>query len=264
MGSPRRSPERSLTVLDEPASVRRFRQLRLRKRPLLIGELLIVAALMVVYDRLRSWAPVDVTVAVDHGLAILRLEMSLHLRVEDGLNTWLAGQPVLRYLAADYYQFMHETVALSVLAICYLRRPAVYRSARNALVLTNVVGLVLYALYPVAPPRLLPDAGFVDLVARAGFGASHGAITADQYGAMPSLHLAWATWATLTVFAMTRRWWLRALLCAHVAMTAFIVVATGNHYVFDVVVGMTLGVTSALVTGLLVRRAAPSPLVEPA
>ena len=46
---------------------------------------------------------------------------------------------MLRDLAADYYQFMHEAIALSILAICYLRRPSVYRSARNALVLTNVV-----------------------------------------------------------------------------------------------------------------------------
>jgi membrane-associated phospholipid phosphatase len=234
----------------------------MRARPPLIGEILIVAALMVVYDRLRSLAAVDVPVAVDHGWAILQHEMSLHLRIEDSLNAWLAGQAFLRNALADYYQFMHETIALGVLAICYIRRPSVYRSARSALVLTNVVGLVTYALYPVAPPRLLPGSGFVDLVAQAGYGASHGAITADQYGAMPSLHLAWATWAALTVFAMTRRWWLRALLWAHVALTGFIVIATGNHYVLDVAVGMSLGVLSALATSLLRRR--PTTALAPA
>ncbi|GAA1963341.1 hypothetical protein GCM10009798_24170 [Nocardioides panacihumi] len=235
-----------------------------RRRPPLIGELLIVAALVVIYDRLRSLAPVDVSLAVAHGQEILRLETTLHLRVEEGVNTWLAGQPVLRDLAADYYQFMHETIALSILAICYLRRPAVYRPARNALVLTNVVGLVIYAFYPVAPPRLLPDSGFVDLVAQAGFGSNHGAITADQYGAVPSLHLAWATWAALTVVAMTRRWWLRTLMGVHVALTATIVVATGNHYVFDVAVGTTLGAAAALAVGLVARRTAASALAEPA
>ncbi|GAB7004883.1 hypothetical protein JCM18899A_23560 [Nocardioides sp. AN3] len=262
MGSSCRSPERVSAFLSEHvAPRRRWRLLRQRTRPLLIGELLIIVALVVVYDRLRSLAEVRVPFAVEHGWAILHDEMSLHLRIEDGLNTWLAGQALLRELCADYYQFMHETVALSVLAICYVKRPKVYRPARNAIVLTNVIGLVVYALYPVAPPRLLPGSGFVDLVARAGYGASHGAITADQYGAMPSLHLAWATWAALTVFAMTRRRWLHALMVVHVGLTGFIVIATGNHYVFDVLVGMALGIASALATGLLMRRTA-EPLAE--
>ena len=236
------------------APLRQWERLRLRTRPPAIGEILIVLTLMVVYDRLRTLAAVDPTAAVGHGLAILHDETLLHLRFEDGLNAWLAGQAFLRDLAADYYQFVHETVALSVLAICYVRRPSVYRSARNALVLTNVIGLVVFALYPVAPPRLLPGSQFVDVVAAAGFGASHGAITADQYGAMPSLHLAWATWAALTVWAMTRRRSLRVLVVAHVVLTGLIVIATGNHYVFDVAVGTMLGAATAAVTGLLPRR----------
>lgn len=243
-----------------PAPLRHRGRLRLRTRPPVIGEVLIVLTLMVVYDRCRSLAAVDATAAVDHGRAILFDETLLHLRFEDGLNAWLAGQAFLRDLAADYYQFVHETVALSVLAICYVRRPSVYRRARNALVLTNVIGLLVFALYPVAPPRLLPGSQFVDVVAAAGFGASHGAITADQYGAMPSLHLAWATWAALTVWAMTRRRWLRVLVVAHVVLTGLIVIATGNHYVFDVAVGTMLGAATAVVTGLLMRRnTAPLP-----
>ncbi len=141
MGSSCRSPERVSAFLSEHvAPRRRWRLLRQRTRPLLIGELLIIVALVVVYDRLRSLAEVRVPFAVEHGWAILHDEMSLHLRIEDGLNTWLAGQALLRELCADYYQFMHETVALSVLAICYVKRPKVYRPARNAIVLTNVIG----------------------------------------------------------------------------------------------------------------------------
>lgn len=245
-----------------PASLlRQWRQLRLRTRPPVIGELLLVLALVVVYDRLRSLAAVDATAAVDHGLAVLHDETLLHLRFEDSLNAWLAGHEFLRDLAADYYQFVHETVALVVLAICYIRRPSVYRPARNALVLTNVVGLVVFALYPVAPPRLLTGSQFVDIVAAAGFGANHGAMTADQYGAMPSLHLAWATWAAITVCAMSRRRWLRMLAVTHVVLTGLIVIATGNHYVLDVAVGAMLGGATAGVTGLLARHD-PAPVPE--
>lgn len=235
-------------------------------RPLLVGELLVLGALLFVYDQVRSLATVHAAVAVSHGWGILHTETALHLGVENALNTWLTGRGLLRLGAVDYYQFMHVTVAICVLAACYVLRPGVYRAARNALVLTNVVGLVVFAVYPVAPPRLLPGAGFVDSVAAAGFGTDHGPIPSDQYGAMPSLHLAWATWAALTVFAMTPRLAPRLLLVAHVAVTAVVVQATANHYVLDVVSGVLLGAAAVLAAGLLVpgTRRALVPVLVPA
>ncbi len=222
-----------------------------RARPRLVGELALVAALLVVYGRVRSMADVRPSVAVSHGRTILDAEGAMHLRIEGALNAWLTGQGLVRMLAVDYYQFLHLTVALGVLALCYVRRPALYRPARNALVLTNVVALTVFALYPAAPPRLLPGAGFVDSVARAGFGTTHGPIPADQYGALPSLHLAWATWAAVVGVAMVRRWWLRGLLVAHPLLTAIAVVVTANHYVFDVGSGLLLGLAATWAVGLL-------------
>lgn len=222
-----------------------------RARPRLLGELALVAALLVVYDRVRSLAAVRPSVAVSHGWAIFDAEGAVHLRFEAALNAWLTGQGFVRAVAVDYYQFLHLAVAMSVLAFCYLRHPAVYRPARNALVLTNVVGLVVFALYPAAPPRLLPGAGFVDSVAQAGFGVSHGPIPADQYGAMPSLHLAWATWVAVTGLAMVRGWWLRGLFVAHPLLTAIAVVATANHYVLDVGSGVLVGLAASWAGGLL-------------
>jgi membrane-associated phospholipid phosphatase len=218
-----------------------------------VGEILVIAALLVVYDRVRSMAEVRSSVADAHGWAILHTESALHLRIEGGLNSWLTGQGFIRALAVDYYQYLHLTVALAVLVVCYVRCPAAYRPVRNALVLTNVVALVVFALYPAAPPRLLPGAGFVDSVAEAGFGSSHGPIPADQYGALPSLHLAWATWVAITGFAITRRRIPRVLFVVHPILTAVVVVATGNHYVLDVVSGVLLGIVAAWASGLLPR-----------
>lgn len=226
-----------------------------RARPRILGELLVIAGLLVVYDRVRSLAEVHVSVANSHGQAILDLESILHLRIESALNSWLTGQGFIRMLSIDYYQYLHVSVALSVLVVCYLGCPAAYRPARNALVLTNLVGLAVFAVYPAAPPRLLPGAGFVDLVSQAGFGPSHGLSSADQYGALPSLHMAWATWVAITGFALTRRRMPRVLLAAYPILTAFVVVATGNHYVLDVVSGALLGVAAAWASGLLSRQA---------
>lgn len=229
------------------------RRAPLRARPRLLGELLVIAALLVVYDRVRSLAEVRSSVADSHGWAILDLEAALHLRVEGVLNRWLTGQDFVRALAVNYYQYLHLTIALVVLVVCYVNRPAAYRSVRNALVLTNVVALAVFALYPAAPPRLLPGAGFVDSVADAGFGSSHGPIPADQYGALPSLHLAWATWVAIVGFTIARHWAPRVLFVLHPILTAVVVVATGNHYLLDVASGALLGITAAWASGLLPR-----------
>ena len=106
-------------------------------------------------------------------------------------------------------------MTLAVLGWCYLRRPDAYRGARNALVLTNVIGLAVFYLYPVMPPRLLPGGGYVDAVAAAGFGSSHtGPVPADQYAAMPSLHLAWAVWTASVAMLLLARYRVRLLLAA--------------------------------------------------
>jgi membrane-associated phospholipid phosphatase len=244
-----------VTTRDEEGRVVRTRQRApVRARPRLLGELVVIAALLVVYDRVRSLAEVRSSVADAHGWAILDTESAMHLRIEDTLNSWLTGQGFLRMLAVDYYQYVHVSVALTVLVVCYVRSPAAYRPVRNALVLTNVVGLAIFAIYPAAPPRLLPGAGFVDSVADAGFGSSHGPIPADQYGALPSLHLAWATWVAVTGFALTRRRAPRVLFVAHPILTAIVVVATGNHYVLDVASGVLLGIAAAWASGLLWRN----------
>lgn len=250
----RAAADPAVTTRDEEVQVVRTREhAPVRARPRLVGELVVIAVLLVVYDRVRSLAEVRSSVADAHGWAILDTESALHLRIEGALNSWLTHQGFIRVLAVDYYQYVHVSVALAVLVACYVRRPAAYRPVRNALVLTNVVGLAIFAVYPAAPPRLLPGAGFVDSVANAGFGSSHGPIPADQYGALPSLHLAWATWVAVTGFTITRRRAPRVLFVVYPILTAIVVVATANHYVLDVASGVLLGIAAAWASGLLSR-----------
>jgi membrane-associated phospholipid phosphatase len=138
-------------------------------------------------------------------------------------------------------------VTLVVLGWCYLRRQDAYRGARNALVLTNVAGLAVFFLYPVMPPRLLPGGGYVDAVAAAGFGSSHtGPVPADQYAAMPSLHLAWAVWTASVGMLLLDRHRVRVLWLLHPVLTAVAVVVTANHYVLDVLAGVAVAVLALL------------------
>ena len=122
---------------------------------------------------------------------------------------------------------------------------------RAQLVVINLIAFVVFWRYPLAPPRMFPNLGFTDVVAstHAVISWHSAALThdADQFAAMPSLHIAWASWSALAIWRLTRRRSLRALSVLHVAITAFVVVATGNHYLVDVLAG---GATTALGVGL--------------
>jgi membrane-associated phospholipid phosphatase len=217
------------------------------RRPALIGELIVVVVLVKVYDQVRRLEVARARPAMHNAHDVLAIERWLHLDLELAGNHWLIGHHTLLLIASWWYQLAHLTVTLAVLALCYLRRPDAYRGARNALVLTNVVGLVVFYLYPVMPPRLLPGAGYVDSVAAAGFGSSHtGPVPADQYAAMPSLHLAWAVWTASVGMLLLSRYRVRLLWLLYPVLTAAAVVVTANHYVLDVVAGIAVAVAALL------------------
>ena len=192
--------------------------------------------------------------AVQHGQALLHLEDRLGIDIEAGAAALLGEHPLARGFAVGYYQAMHLGATLALLCWLYVRRPERYRSARNALVAINLVGFAVFVTWPVAPPRLLPGGLVADHVAALGFGVTHGPLPADQYAALPSLHLAWAVWvaaAGLTA-VRSRRW--RVLLVAHPVMTAIVVVMTGNHYLLDVAAGVAVGLIAVAVTSALAPR----------
>lgn len=222
------------------------------ERPPLAGEVMVAVVLLVFYDHLRSLTPIRRSQATAHGYRVLDLEGVL--RIESSFNRWLASHHVLSVLSVDYYQFLHFGTAGAVLVWCYLRRPDIYRVGRNALLVVNTVGLAAFALYPVAPPRLLPGTVFADLVARAGYGTAHGPLPMNAYAAMPSLHLAWAGCVAMAGVAVTRSYWARAAFVLHPVLTAVVVVGTGNHYVADVVAGAALGGAACVTAAWIARR----------
>ena len=184
-----------------------------------------------------------------HARGILHLERSLHLDPELSLDRWLAGHHTLGLILSDYYDNAHFIVTLGVLGYLWWRRADLYRPLRNVLVLVNVLAFIVFWRYPVAPPRMLH--GFTDVVAATGaFGSWHtGALAsqANQLAAMPSLHMAWAGWCTLAVWRITARRWVRVVAVLYPCMTALAVLATGNHFLLDVLAGLLTLAVSVLI-----------------
>jgi PAP2 superfamily len=216
-------------------------------------EVLAIVWLCWVYDAVTNLAPLRVHAALAHGADLLRLEQSLQIDPERALDRWLAAHHALGLAVSDYYDNAHFIVTLGLLGFLWWRRADIYRPLRNALVLANVIGFAVFWLYPVAPPRMLP--GFTDVVAAThAIGSWHtGALAsaANQLAAMPSLHIAWAVWCTVALWQISARRWVRTLAVLYPCTTAFAVLATGNHYVLDILGGLaTIALSMLLVRAL--------------
>jgi diacylglycerol O-acyltransferase len=181
--------------------------------------------------------------AMGHARAILHLQERLGLRVEVPMNQWLAAQDGLAKLAAYHYAAFYVITSIAVLVFLYLRRPAIYRWGRRSCLLLNVLAAGCFALYPVAPPRFIPELDIVDTVQRERIWGTWGSPVGDsvnQLAALPSLHFALVLWVLVMLMMATRSVVLITLAALDVAVTAVVVVATGNHYPFDLLAGAIL------------------------
>jgi membrane-associated phospholipid phosphatase len=165
-------------------------------------------------------------------------------------------------------------VTFALLAWLWWSRPALYQRLRLQLVIVNLIAFVVFWRYPLAPPRMFPGLGYNDVIASShAFVSWHsGALVhdADQFAAMPSLHVAWAAWCGLAIWQLYRRRAVAVLAIAYPLLTALVVVATGNHYLLDVVAGgatvlAALGLHRALECVLAIwRRRGRVAVLEPA
>jgi hypothetical protein len=216
-------------------------------------EVLAIAWLYWLYDAVNDLSPIRERAALHHGAAVAQVERRLHLGFDWTLNRWTAHHAAVGTVLADYYDTAHIWAALAVLVWLWWRHPTIHPRLRNVLVGVNLLGFLVFWLYPVAPPRMLP--GFVDVVTREHAWVSwHSgplATAANQLAAMPSLHVAWALWVAAAVWCGTgnRSW--RTLGVVHVVATVVSVMGTGNHYALDVLAGaVTLGLSAVGVAAL--------------
>jgi hypothetical protein len=230
---------------------RRLLRRRDGRAPLWI-EAAFIAWLLWLYDVINDFAPTRIQLARHNAIGLLSFERSLHIDPELALNHWLSASSLLSFIATYYYFFAHVLVTVAILVLLWWRAPNAYRRSRSQLIVINLIAFIVFWRYPLDPPRMLAGYGFKDVVA-----SSHAVISwhsaalvhdADQYAAMPSLHIAWATWSAVSLWHLTPRRWIRALGPLHVFLTATFVIATGNHYLLDVLAG---GATAAIGIGLV-------------
>ncbi len=229
-----------VTVIDErpPAAATGLRARMFGSRPWLF-EIGIFALALAVYQGSRALVIGEPATAFDNAARIINWEKSSGLFVESSIQEWVLNHVELTEMLNYFYMSAHWIVTALFFVWLYKRHDRVYPYVRNAFLAANGIALVVFMLYPVAPPRLMSD-GFVDTLHSFSDIDLHGGFLSgwfNPHAAVPSMHFGYAFMIALVCLVVVRSWPLRLLALAYPALVLFTIVATANHYIADAVAG---------------------------
>jgi hypothetical protein len=192
-----------------------------------------------VYSAARFVAVGDLATAQDHAGWIMDLERDLGVATESSVQDAFSGTWVI-WMLNHAYLAAQLLVVPGALIFLYRRSRPIYERLRNTILATWLISIPIYAAFPVAPPRLA-DVGIADTITeQTGFAMDSGLTTKfyNELAAVPSLHVGFAFAIGIVVASATSNRWLKVAGHLWGPTVALAVVATGNHYVFDIAAGM--------------------------
>ncbi|WP_433359828.1 phosphatase PAP2 family protein [Actinoplanes sp. CA-142083] len=234
------------------------------ERVRLLPQLAVMVAAVAAYFLVRGATQAATAEAVRNAHSVVGLERALGLFHEPGWQASAMSVPFLRTVLNGIYIWGHWPVIAITLIWLARRHPAVYLRARNTMLLSGGIGLIIFATFPVAPPRLA-GLGMTDTVTAGAhaYRVLQPAMFTNQYAAMPSLHVGWDLVIGLAIAAASRHVLLRLVAVTLPVAMVITVLCTANHYLVDALAGATLTTLCWLLAGSIrPRRAAtmtPSP-----
>ena len=225
-----------------------------------MGEVAIVVGAWLAYFGVRTLTEGNAALAEGNAKLLVDLERALGIFWEPALQEAVLRSRALETAANLIYIWGHWPVIIAAGVWLRLRRPATYFVVRNAFLISGAIGLVIFATFPMAPPRLtdLPVVDTVTIHSHTYRVLQPPALT-NQYAAMPSLHFGWNLLIGLALIRTATTRPLKAFGWVMPVLMAVAVVITANHYLLDVVAGATVALLGLLLAWLLRQRRTISP-----
>ena len=198
-------------------------------------------------------------VAFDNARTLVDIERGMGLFFEPGLQAWALGESWIVNASDWMYVNSHFTVTTSFMVWLYLRRNDAFYFVRNMFMIAMGLALVLYVIYPTAPPRFMPEWGFTDTVAAfVGQAASNGAsLLYNPFAAVPSMHVAFALMVAVPAVKLVRFRLLKLVWSLYPIAVTMAVMITANHFWLDVALGAMVAGVSAYAANAGLARARP-------
>lgn len=213
----------------------------------LVLELFVMGAVFAVYRQIRFLTRNDTDAAMENAERVVDFERYFHFFSERSVQDVVMHSQTLVAFLNRYYVTVHFPFTVAFLLWVFFRHHDAYQRIRNCFVSVTVAALAIHVAFPLAPPRMLSDAGFVDTLQEFGpriYSADTSQSIANQFAAMPSLHFGWA-FIVAGAYVSIRRTRRSLWMMLHPAITLLAIVATANHYWLDAAVAGVLVVAAA-------------------
>ena len=213
-----------------------------RRLPL---EIVIIGSLYAIYTLVRNSSRVSESQAYRHAKDIIALQKALHINIEHSIHEFFLNFNGIIIAANYFYGSLHFIATIFALVYVFIKDPNRYSVVRNTIVVSTLIALVGFMTYPLMPPRLFPDSyGFVDTLAKYptfwSFNSDGFAAISNQFAAMPSVHVIWATWVAFALIPYTKNRLQQIALIAYPSTTVFVIIVTANHYIMDALIAWVI------------------------
>jgi membrane-associated phospholipid phosphatase len=182
------------------------------------------------------------------------------------LQNWLWHGHTSWYDYVLYLPYLlHFILPLGLAILVWKTRETQYWRVVSTYLVVAFGAFLTFFLMPAAPPWLASQNHYIPHIERISsdvwfglglhnFPSVYNHITPNQVAAVPSLHAAWAILLLIFIYKLYGRRW--ALLAAVYPLLIFIgTVYEGEHYAFDVIVGVLYAVAGYKITPYLMARA---------
>jgi hypothetical protein len=215
-----------------------------------LRQVLLFGLAYLAYRVVRGMVEGRAGAAFQHARELIQVERTMHFFVEPSVQAWASGSHFLMDGASWLYVNAQTSVTLAALVYLYLRHNRSFYFVRNMFMIAMLIALVGYTVFPTAPPRFMPEWGFIDSVSDfTGVHVSHASSSMstllNPYAAVPSMHVAFALMIGWTLAKLVRRKAVRVMWILYPFLMTFVIVATANHFLLDAFLGaLTAGVSA--------------------
>jgi hypothetical protein len=221
-----------------------------------LAEIGIMTVATLAYFLIRGSVVDRAAEAFMRGIQVVHLERSMGIFWELSMQGVVLDNLALTKFFNWVYFWLHLPLILGFGLWLYVFHRGHYVLVRNAFLASGAIGLIIYNLFPVAPPRLMPNLGFVDTMAifsEVSYQAQSLKPFVNPFAAIPSLHFGWALLMAIGIFVATRNPLLRAFAVSIPIAQFLAVVVTGNHFIIDAVIGAVVALGGLVVSWGMLR-----------
>ncbi len=217
----------------------------------LIVEIVILGCLYAIYTFARNINESGIDQAYENAKLIIRCEEFFSIYHEQTIHQFFLNHDWVLIASNYFYGSLHFIATIFALVWVFVKDPKRYSLVRNTIVISTLIALAGFILFPLMPPRLLPESyGFIDSLDKYptfwSFNSDEFATISNQYAAMPSVHIIWASWVAFAMYPYIKNRFLKVLVILYPLTTFFVIIVTSNHYFLDAVAGLVILLISFL------------------